>query len=73
VDCLVIADKVLMVEIDWRTQSNSEDKGEYCCDKQNAHDKSGDNASSGSVVIADQSTARVLATLGQDVIVIQQH
>ena len=44
---------VLMVDITRGTKSNSEEEEEYCCDKQNAHDKSRDNASSGTAVIAD--------------------
>ena len=52
-DCLVIADKVLMVNIDCGSQIDSQDEVECRCKKGNGSDNSGDNATSCTIFIAE--------------------
>jgi len=61
VDCLVIANEGLMVDIDCGTKSDSEDEVEYGCGEKNASD----NASSVTIVTAAHALPEKSTILGQ--------
>ena len=62
--------EILMVDIEYGIESDSEDKKEYCLEDENTIDNPMDNASSGNVVIFDPSPEQSVST-GVDVIVIE--
>ena len=61
---------ILMVDIEYGIESDSEDEEKYCLEDENTIDNPVDNASSGNVVILDPSPEQSV-TSGVDVIVIK--
>ena len=61
---------ILMVDIEYGIESDSEDEEEYCLEDENTIDNPVDNASSGNFVILDPSPEQSV-TPGVDVILIE--